>query len=81
MRSQSAWRVVLGRLGVLLELIPQHGLAVQVDPVKLKLKPMLKPPGTERLKVKCGILLSNYAFKFDLRRYSTGWPRPTTTGR
>ena len=30
-RSQSAWRVVLGRLGVLLELIPQHGLAKAND--------------------------------------------------
>jgi len=30
----------------------------------------LKPSGTKRLKVKCDILLSNYASKFNLRRYS-----------
>jgi len=29
----------------------------------------VKPPGTERLKLKCEILLSTYAFKFNLRRY------------
>jgi hypothetical protein len=37
------------------------------------MKPKLKPPGTKRLKQqKCDILLSNYAFSFDLRRYTTG---------
>jgi len=46
----------------------QHGRAVQVDPVK----PMLKPPGTKHLKLKCDILLSTSAFRFHLRRYSTG---------
>jgi centrosomal protein CEP104 len=30
-RSQSAWRIVLGRLGIMLELIPQHGLAKAGD--------------------------------------------------
>ena len=43
-----------------------RGRVVQVDPMKLK----LKPPGTERLKLKCIILLSTSAFKFDLRRYT-----------
>jgi hypothetical protein len=38
---------------------------VQVDPIK----PKLKPPGTKRLKLKCDILLSNSAFKVNLRRY------------
>jgi len=38
---------------------------VQVDPIK----PTLKPTGTERLKVKCDILLSTSAFKLNLRRY------------
>jgi hypothetical protein len=33
-------------------------------------KPMLKPPGTKRWKVKYDKLLSNFAFKFNLRRYS-----------
>ena len=42
------------------------GRAVQVDPMK----PNLKPPGTKRLKLNCGILLSTYAFKFNLRRYT-----------
>ena len=35
----------------------------------MKLK--LKPPGTQRLKLKCGKLLSTSAFKLNLRRYST----------
>jgi hypothetical protein len=29
----------------------------------------LKPPGTERLKLEYGGPLSNFAFKFNLRRY------------
>ena len=36
------------------------------------MKPKLKPPGTKRLKLKCDILLSTSAFKFNLRRYSQG---------
>jgi len=47
-----------------------RGRAVQVDP----LKPKLKPSGTNRLKLKCGLkcdtLLSTSAFNFNLRRYS-----------
>jgi hypothetical protein len=35
------------------------------------MEPKLKPPGTKRLKLKCDILLSNSAFKFNLRRYTT----------
>jgi hypothetical protein len=42
------------------------GRAVQVDPIKPKLKPL----ATKRLKVKCDILLSTTAFKFNLRRYT-----------
>jgi len=38
---------------------------VQVDPIK----PKLKPPGTECLKLKCDIMLSTSALKFNLRRY------------
>jgi hypothetical protein len=38
---------------------------VQVDPIK----PKLKPPGTERLKLSGDALLSTSAFKFNLRRY------------
>jgi len=34
------------------------------------MKPMLKPLGTKRLKLKFDILLSNFAFKFNLRRYT-----------
>jgi len=34
------------------------------------MKPMLKPPGTERLKLKYDELLSSFAFKFHLRRYT-----------
>ena len=36
------------------------------------MKPKLKPPGTKRLKLKCDILLSTFAFNFDLRRYMMG---------
>jgi hypothetical protein len=32
--------------------------------------PNLKPPGTRRLQLKCDILLSTSAFKFNLRRYT-----------
>jgi hypothetical protein len=39
-------------------------MAVQVDPIK----PALKAPGTKRLKLKCDEQLSNFAFKFNLRR-------------
>jgi hypothetical protein len=42
------------------------GEAVHVDP----LKPTLKAPGPERLKLERGELLSNFAFKFKLRRYT-----------
>jgi hypothetical protein len=41
------------------------GMAVQVDPIK----PTLKAPGSERLKLNCDIMLSTSAFKFKLRRY------------
>jgi len=43
-----------------------QGRVVQVDPIK----PVLKAPGSQRLRLRCDILLSNYAFKFNLRRYS-----------
>jgi len=43
-----------------------QGRAVQVDPVKSR----LKPPGTKRLKLKYEGPLSNFGFKFILRRYS-----------
>ena len=39
---------------------------MQVDPIK----PTLKPPGTQRLKLKYDEVLSNFAFKFNLRRYN-----------
>ena len=45
-----------------------HGWAVQVEPMK----PKLKPPGTKRLKLEYAGLLSNFGFKFNLRRYTTG---------
>ena len=52
----------------LLRGVPQRarGRAVQVAPIK----PKLKPPGTKRLKLKCDILLSTSAFKFNLRRHT-----------
>ena len=42
------------------------GRAVQVGPMK----PTLKAPGTKRLKLKYDVPLSNFAFKFNLRRYT-----------
>ena len=41
------------------------------------MKPELKPPGTKRLKLKCDILHSTFAFTFNLRRFT--WVRFTTT--
>jgi hypothetical protein len=41
---------------------------MQVEPMK----PKLKPPGTQRLKLRSDILLSTSAFKFNLRRYIKG---------
>jgi len=35
------------------------------------MKPKVKPPETKRLKLKCDILLSTSAFKFNLRRYAS----------
>jgi hypothetical protein len=43
-----------------------RGWAVQVDPIK----PTLKPPGIKRLKLKRGELLSSFAFKSILRRFT-----------
>ena len=42
---------------------------MQVDPIK----PKLKPPRTKRLKLDYDELLSNFAFKFNLRRYIKGF--------
>jgi len=39
---------------------------VQLDPVKR----MLIPPGTKHLKLKCDVLNSSFAFKFNLRRHN-----------
>jgi hypothetical protein len=35
------------------------------------MKPKLKLPGSKRLKLKCDVLLSNCASKFNLRRYNS----------
>jgi hypothetical protein len=42
-----------------------HGRAVQVDPIK----PKLKPAGTKPLKLKWDVLLSTSVFEFNWRRY------------
>jgi hypothetical protein len=47
------------------------GKAVQVDPMK----PKLKPPEIKRLKIQYYDRLSNFAFKFNLRCYTWGWSR------
>ena len=46
------------------------GEAVQLEPIRLA----LKAPGTKRLKLKCDILLSTFAFKFNLRRCNLVFP-------
>ena len=43
-----------------------HGMAVLVDPMKLN----LKPPGIKRLKLECDEALSNFAYNFNLCRYT-----------
>jgi len=45
------------------------------------MKPALKPPGTQRLKLKCDIQHSTSAFKFNLRRYSSGGGAGGAEGR
>jgi len=47
--------------------LARRGRAVQVE----IMKPKLKLPGTKLLKLRCDILASNSAFKFNLRRYAT----------
>jgi len=49
--------------------VPRGGLLGRVVQVDL-MKPKLKPPRTKRSKLKCDILLSTSAFKFNLRRYA-----------
>jgi hypothetical protein len=46
--------------------LQDHGSAVQVDPIKST----LKPTGTKRLKVNRDILLSTFAFKIILSRFT-----------
>ena len=58
---------------------PGHarGRAVQVD----LMKHMLKAPGTKRFKLQCGILLSTFAFTFNLRRHTVAtMPLPAAGG-
>ena len=50
----------------------EQGRAVQVAPMK----PKLKPPGTKCLKLNCDMLLSTSAFEFNLRRYNKGFFGP-----
>ena len=42
---------------------------MQVEPIR----PTFKAPGTKRLKLKCGELLSSFAFNVDLRRFTKAW--------
>ena len=51
-----------------------QGRAVQVDPIKSK----LKLPGTKRLKLNRDVLLSTSAIMFNLRRYIMALPRANT---
>ena len=47
-----------------------RGQAVKIDPIK----PTLKPPGTQRLKLHHDDGLLNFALKLSLRRYNAGDP-------
>ena len=47
---------------------------MQVDPINST----LKAPGSKRLKLGHEKLLSNFAFKFNLRRYTKAWGMRTT---
>jgi hypothetical protein len=42
--------------------------------------PKLKPPGTKRLTLKYDMLLSNFAFKFNLRRHMKAEGNPLLCG-
>jgi hypothetical protein len=50
---------------------------MQVDPIKHT----LNAPGTTRLKVKCDELVSSFAFKFKLRRYTEAAKMASTVAR
>ena len=50
--------------------VAAHGRPVPVEPMK----PMLKAPENERSKLTFDGLLSSFAFKFNLRRYTTAFP-------
>ena len=50
---------------------------MQVDP----LKPKLKPPGTKLLKLEYDGRLSNFGFRFSLRRYNTTGDKVRAAGK
>jgi len=52
--------------------VSSPGMAVQVDPVKLT----LKAPGAKRLKLTHDSPLLNFAFNFNVRRYTQARRRP-----
>jgi hypothetical protein len=55
------------------EQLPKVGrcsLTLHPKPSFINPKPMLKPPGTKHLKLKRDELLSTFAFKFNLRRFT-----------
>ena len=58
-------------------ILARLGKAVQVDPMN----PTLKAHGTKRLKLKYDVLLSNFASKFNLRRYIWARSTPSWTTR
>ena len=50
---------------------------MHLDPIK----PTLRAPGIKRLKLKCEVPLSNFAFKFNLRRHDKGGDAAAMTNR
>ena len=63
--SSVCWALIVGG-----DLALHHGRTVQVDPIK----PTLKAPGHMLLKLRRDGSLSNFAFKFNVRRYIMGEP-------
>ena len=62
---------------ITLAYVPPQGRAVHVGPME----PTLKAPRTQRLKLKYDVPLSNFALKFNLRRYSKGACTSSTARR
>jgi hypothetical protein len=76
--DELAFPIDINDRGALMNIITSCiGRAVQVDPMKLT----SKAPGTERLTLKYDGLLSTFAFKFKLRRFTSAPSTRAALGR